>query len=494
LVYNFKGTIQLFFKGESRISGEKMKSNFKRNSKIYPFFLFVIFVLAACTPALPIQTPIPLQTITPSATVISSLSTPSLMPTAAPAETITPSPIPTQFLPAEKPSPSPTVEPLDPFPVLKPGQYLLYIHEPLPTPDKSQSNLTIISLDSKTKVEWNLPLGWGSGRPRLSPDRKTLAFVGSLEFLGPSFAALMDVESGKIRYLDRSIGHFDNYGVAWSPDGKYLAASSDHDIQVISVSDGKRTVMKMECLDLCFGVEWSPDGKWLSYAEGDFMLRDKSGIFLIGTDCLDQPETCYEHKRGPISPNDSLPYVYVGWSPDGKYFAAAVGGGSGHNITLDFINALTGKTERKLEIPNSYLVGIDAMTWSPDGEWIAYAQQIMGVYLTRAQGGAPIELAKVGNELITLLQWISVPQPFAPGSVYTITSGGAYLNLRAQPALDGKVLKVLPAGEAITILEGPTQAGGYTWWHMRARDGTDGWAVDIPDWYAPISMVTSPTP
>lgn len=354
-------------------------------------------------------------------------------------------------------------------------------------PAKPPSKLTIISLDGKTKDEWKLPPGWKDSRPHLSPDRKTMAFIGS------NSAVLVDLESGAIRYL-YGCNCLGSDSVAWSPDGKYLAASDGYDISLISLSDGKVTKMSMDCLDGCFNIQWSPDGKWLSYGEGDFIAPARSGVFIISTACLDQPETCFKQKRGPLHTGYGSSMGFPGWSPDGKYLAAPLTG-SGDNLALDFINILTGKIERRMEIPDSHSMVIDSITWSPDGEWIEYVQQTRGIYLTRTLGGTPIELIKVPDELITILQWITIPQPFAPGGVYTITAAGVNLNLRAQPALDGKVLKTLLPGELITILEGPTQAGGYTWWRMRTKDGIEGWAVDIPDWYAPqVTTTPSPTP
>ena len=347
--------------------------------------------------------------------------------------------------------------------------------------------MNLISLDGQTKAVWNLPPDWTEGRPRISPDRRTLAFIGS------NFAALVDLESGAIRYL-YACNCFGSDSVAWSPDGKYLAASNGDGISLISLADGKVTEMSMDCLDACWNIQWSPDGKWLSYGEGDFMAPARSGVFLISIDCLDQPETCFKQKRGPLAPNNGASMGFPGWSPDGKYLAAPVQG-SGDNLALDFISVQTGKVERRMEIPNTHAMHIDAIAWSPDGEWIEYVQQTRGIYLTRTQGGTPIELVQIPDELITILQWISVPHPFAPGSVYTITAAGANLNLRTQPATDGQVLKMLSPGEEITILEGPTLADGYTWWRMRTKDGTEGWAADIPDWYAPQATVTpSPTP
>ena len=280
---------------------------------------------------------------------------------------------------------------------------------------------------------------------------------------------------------------------SWSPDGKYLAAACGQNINVISISDGKIIQMGMNCLDGCLNVQWSPDGKWLSYGEGDYMAPKESGLFLISTDCLAQPQTCFEQKRGPFSPNYNPPADFPGWSPDGKFLVIPVNS-PGEKLVLEFLNVQTGAIERKMQPPNAFVFAIDAMAWSPDGEWIAYAQQLLNVDITRTQGGTPVELVNTPNERIKILQWISIPYPFAPGSVYSITSAGANLNLRAQPALDGQVAKRLLPGEAVTILEGPTQADGYTWWRMRTKDGIEGWAADIPDWYAPqVTATLTPT-
>ena len=85
----------------------------------------------------------------------------------------------------------------------------MYIHWPMKDdhliPDeKVPRNLTIISLDGITKVDWVLPTEWMSGRPRLSPDRKTLAFAGA------GLVALMDVNSGVVRYIDKTSRCYDS--------------------------------------------------------------------------------------------------------------------------------------------------------------------------------------------------------------------------------------------------------------------------------------------
>ena len=73
---------------------------------------------------------------------------------------------------------------------------------------------------------------------------------------------------------------------------------------------------------------------------------------------------------------------------------------------------------------------------------------------------------------------------FRVGDAYIITKAGDKLNVRDQASLKGKVLTQLSKGTYVEILDGPVQAGGYTWWKVKVfDDGTEGWAVENPEWY-----------
>jgi len=67
--------------------------------------------------------------------------------------------------------------------------------------------------------------------------------------------------------------------------------------------------------------------------------------------------------------------------------------------------------------------------------------------------------------------------------------------LRETPSLDGAVLRKLQPNEAITIIEGPVEADGYTWWYMQVEaDGTEGWAVEDYGWYKSVEWSKTPEP
>jgi hypothetical protein len=71
--------------------------------------------------------------------------------------------------------------------------------------------------------------------------------------------------------------------------------------------------------------------------------------------------------------------------------------------------------------------------------------------------------------------------------VYKITEAGAGLNLRLEPTRNAGVIQKLEPGEYVTIVDGPLQAEGFTWWRLRYErsngDSLEGWAVGQPEWY-----------
>ena len=76
---------------------------------------------------------------------------------------------------------------------------------------------------------------------------------------------------------------------------------------------------------------------------------------------------------------------------------------------------------------------------------------------------------------------------FRSGDVYKITQAGAGLNLRLEPSRNAGVIQKLEPDEYVTIVDGPFQAEGFTWWKLRYElsngDSLEGWAVGQPEWY-----------
>ncbi len=82
----------------------------------------------------------------------------------------------------------------------------------------------------------------------------------------------------------------------------------------------------------------------------------------------------------------------------------------------------------------------------------------------------------------------------APGTSALVTAPNG-LNLRQTASAAGTLIVQLATGQTVTVLEGPTQADGYTWWRVNAGDGQSGWVAQGDDetvWLSPAGGATAP--
>ena len=73
---------------------------------------------------------------------------------------------------------------------------------------------------------------------------------------------------------------------------------------------------------------------------------------------------------------------------------------------------------------------------------------------------------------------VATPE-FVPGGMALVVSDGGLSNkLFAEPRLDeATIFAQNTAGTQFTLLDGPEQADGHTWWQVRRNDGVEGWVV-----------------
>ncbi len=69
----------------------------------------------------------------------------------------------------------------------------------------------------------------------------------------------------------------------------------------------------------------------------------------------------------------------------------------------------------------------------------------------------------------------TTPGTFAIGANATINANG--VRLRAAAGTGGNIIGTLTSGTAVTLIGGPTQSGGATWWSIRTTSSGSGWVT-----------------
>ena len=243
------------------------------------------------------------------------------------------------------------------------------------------------------------------------------------------------------------------------------------------------------CINLPVGINssegvsyprWSPDGRWLAFFRfSEEYLRSipraTDGLYLMDTSCLASSETCHGNMKGPYrlnNPANLSVQDYYDWSPDSRYLVAK---------TRDYHLAVFNLQNELFSVVDSD-GGSGIFVISPDSKWIAYGDGRKGLVLIPITGGAETRLLE-GNEFIMVHSWLTGPILSVDKS-FTITAAGNNLNLRLAPSLASTSIKKLYMNDLITVLDGPVQADGYTWWRVRVEEeNLEGWVVEFFGWY-----------
>lgn len=196
-----------------------------------------------------------------------------------------------------------------------------------------------------------------------SPDGKYIASVGE----EGSTVQVWDALTGQLQATYTV--HYEGAGVslpAWSPDGAYLATGGcDGVAKVLDAKTGKLLLAyhghAVSEQGACVAVVWSPNGKYIASGGNDTVQ-----VWDAMTGQLQA-----KYGNGGV--------MSLAWSPDGAYVATG-----GDAPTVQVWNAMTGKLLLTYRGHSAHVIGV---IWSPDGKYIASASNDHTVQVWDAMTG-----------------------------------------------------------------------------------------------------------
>jgi RNA polymerase sigma factor (sigma-70 family) len=243
--------------------------------------------------------------------------------------------------------------------------------------DKGVNSLTFLSDGKRLGVTYTSPIFWiwdlttrkavrkiqGHDfqvfKVAFSPDGKTVAAGDG------SSVSLWDPATGKC--LHQFHHTYTIWAIAFSPDGKTLvsgASYTDHTVRVWDTLTGKETAVWRGHTGGIEAVVFSPDGKWVATGSQDKTVR-----------IWDFPTGKTIHQ---LEPKDGMVYG-LAVSPDGRTIATG-----GVRQAIHLWDSATGRKLRSFANPGSWVL---RLAFSPDGKWLA----------SRHRDGNPVRLWDVAS-------------------------------------------------------------------------------------------------
>jgi len=86
-----------------------------------------------------------------------------------------------------------------------------------------------------------------------------------------------------------------------------------------------------------------------------------------------------------------------------------------------------------------------------------------------------------GEDVSNVLAGLTAPEGIAVDTTVVTTDEG--VNLRSESIIADNVVTMLDTGEELTVVSGPVDAEGFTWWQVVTATGEQGWVAE--DFLAP---------
>ncbi|MBL8160620.1 MAG: PD40 domain-containing protein [Anaerolineae bacterium] len=227
-----------------------------------------------------------------------------------------------------------------------------------------------------------------------SPDGQQLAFIGGNASAGDIYVAAADGSAS--RNVTGTGAGYSN--LAWSPDGRYLAAESLGDIILVDVADGTvRNLTAHPTRDL--RPAWSADGRYIAFMssrQSGGMGGTRFDLYLQDTDCIHSGESCADSLRRLTDEHPADSSWQINWSPVGTRLLFAsiswMGGSDVYWADADSgaVRNLTHDTARD-----------SSPEWSPDGSHFAFESSVSGewaLYVLDGDGNNRRRITPRGHE------------------------------------------------------------------------------------------------
>jgi serine/threonine-protein kinase len=291
--------------------------------------------------------------------------------------------------------------------------------------------------------------------------------------------------NGKLVWLDRTGNieelHFPikTYGdFQLSPEGQRLAIeifqNGKWNVWIYDLADPSHS-FKLTLEGSNVWPRWSPDGKYVAFSS------DRHGQYNVFIKTVDGSE------QGILNLKSEIQQFPYSWSPNGKLLAVDDWGTHLWNISLISID---GETKGQTFVNTRYSEW--GAAFSPDGNWIAYASDEQGqdnIYVKpypkteerwqiSTEGGAKPIWSPVGNELFFRngRKWMVVAYTTTPTftpEVPQLLFEGDYIDVV------GRSYDVLPDGQRFLLLKGSQEP--KTYYHLNV---VENWFEEIKEKFA----------